>query len=93
MATKEGKPTIRFVAVVSAAAALIYLLSFGPAVWFVDRGILPAWTKPSVSFVYYPVFYTSIVGPRPIREAVRWYAELGAKRRADPVFDDSSEAS
>jgi hypothetical protein len=60
-------------------------------VWLVDRGFLPAWSKSTVSVVYYPVFYTSIVGPRPVREAVRWYAELGAKRRADPVFDHDSQ--
>ena len=88
----ERKPTIGFVMMVAAVALLVYLLSFGPAMWLVDRRILPAWSKSAVSVVYYPVFWTSTIGPRPVREAVRWYAELGAKRRADPIFDDSSEA-
>jgi hypothetical protein len=88
----DRKSTIGFVMVVAAVALLVYVLSFGPAMWLVDRRILPAWSKSAVSVVYYPIFWTSIVGPRPVREAVRWYAELGAKRRADPIFDDSSEA-
>jgi hypothetical protein len=29
-----------------------------------------------------------MVGPRPVRESVRWYAELGAKRRPDNLIDD-----
>jgi hypothetical protein len=87
----ERKPTIGFVVMVAAVALLVYFLSFGPAMWLVDRRILPAWSKSAVSVLYYPIFWTSIVGPRPVREAVRWYAELGAKRRADPIFDDSQE--
>jgi hypothetical protein len=87
----ERKPTIGFVIMVAAVALLVYLLSFGPAMWLVDRRVLPAWSKSAVSVVYYPVFWTSMVGPRPVRELVRWYAELGAKRLADPIFDDSQE--
>jgi hypothetical protein len=87
----ERKPTIGLVIMVAAVALLVYLLSFGPAMWLVDRRVLPAWSKSAVSVVYYPVFWTSMVGPRPVRELVRWYAELGAKRRADPIFDDSQE--
>jgi hypothetical protein len=83
----ERKPTTGFVAMMVAVGLLAYLLSFGPAMWLVDRRILPAWTKQSVSFVYYPIFWSSIVGPRPVRELVRWYAELGARKRSDPVFD------
>jgi hypothetical protein len=84
----DEKSPLRSCATVAAVALLVYLLSFGPAMWLVDRKILPAWTTPTVSFVYYPVFWTSMVGPRPVREAVRWYAELGAKRRPDNLIDD-----
>ena len=88
----ERKPILGFVATMVAAALLVYLLSFGPAMWLVDREILPAWSISVVSAVYYPVYWTSTVGPRPVREAIRWYAELGAKRRADRmIFDESQE--
>src|SRR5260221_6300084 len=33
----ERKPTIGYVMMVAAAVALVYLLSFGPAMWLVDR--------------------------------------------------------
>src|SRR5260370_42080825 len=79
---------LRYWSMTATVALLAYVLSFGPAMWLVDRGILPAWPKQSVSFVYYPVFWTSMVGPRPVRELVRWYAEVGAKRRPDNLIDD-----
>jgi hypothetical protein len=88
----DEKSPIRFCATSAAIALLVYILSFGPAMWLVDRKIIPVWTKPTVSLVYYPIFWTSMVGPRPVRECVRWYAELGARRRIAPIFDDSSEA-
>ena len=84
----DKKSPIRFCATSAAIALLVYVLSFGPAMWLVERKLLPAWTKQTVSYVYYPIFWASMVGPRPVREAVRWYAELGAKRRADNLIDD-----
>jgi hypothetical protein len=87
----QRNPSIGFVATLMAAAALVYVFSFGPSVWLVDRELLPSWSKPVVSIVYDPVFWTSMAGPRPIRKLITWYAELGAKRRAERVYDLPSD--
>jgi hypothetical protein len=79
-----------FWAAILAIVALMYLLSFGPTVWLMDRKIAPASMSPLAAFVYAPIFHFSLAGPRPVREALRWYADLGAQRRQDPVFDDST---
>jgi hypothetical protein len=84
----EGKPTIGFWAVLAAAAAMAYLLSFGPTVWMLDRRILPAWMNQPAAFVYAPLFHVSLAGPRPVRQAVVWYAELGVRRYVEPLLDD-----
>jgi hypothetical protein len=84
----ERKATIGFWAAIAAAGAFVYLLSFGPVVWLTDRGFLPACVSKPASFVYYPFFRLSLAGPRPIRNALVWYAELGAKRYKEPLLDD-----
>ncbi len=84
----ERKPTIGFWVTSAAAAVLIYLLSFGPAVWLADRRMLPGWMSRPVSVFYAPIFHLSLAGPRPIRHAIVWYGELGTRRYADPLLDD-----
>jgi hypothetical protein len=84
----ERKPTLGFWAGVIAICACAYLLSFGPAIWLVDRRVLPAWVKRPVALFYAPVFHLSLAGPRPIRQAIVWYGELGTRRYADPLLDD-----
>jgi hypothetical protein len=83
----ERKPTIGFWGAVASAAALVYLLSFGPIVWMTDRMIFPERLHGPAAFVYAPLAHVSLAGPRPVREALRWYADLGSKHRQDPVFD------
>jgi hypothetical protein len=82
------KSSIRFYTTAAALVLLAYAISFGPAMWLIDRKLLPAWTKQTVSYVYYPIFWLSMVGPRPVRESVQWYAELGARPRPENLIDD-----
>ena len=84
----ERKPTIGFWAAVASVAALVYVLSFGPVVWLTDRKIFPDWVHSPAAFVYAPVVQVSLAGPRPVREALVWYAELGAKKYKDRLIDD-----
>jgi hypothetical protein len=84
----ERKPTIGFWATVASVAALVYVLSFGPVVWLTDRKVLPGWVHSPAAFVYAPVVHVSLAGPRPVREALIWYAELGAKKYQEPILDD-----
>jgi hypothetical protein len=84
----ERKPTIGFWAAVASAAALLYVLSFGPVIWMTDRKILPDWVHSPAAFVYAPVVHVSLAGPRPVREALVWYAELGSRQYKEPLLDD-----
>jgi hypothetical protein len=84
----ERKPTIGFWATMAGLAALAYLLSFGPVVWLTDRRIFPEWVHGPAAFVYAPVVHVSLAGPRPIRGALVWYAELGSKQYKEPLIDD-----
>jgi hypothetical protein len=84
----DEKSPIRLLATSAIVALLLYAVSFGPAIWLVDRKVVPTWTTQTISVLYYPIFWVSMAGPRPVREAVRWYAELGAKRKPEYLIDD-----
>jgi hypothetical protein len=84
----ERKPTVGFWVTVAAVTALVYILSFGPMVWMVDRKRVPPSVSSAAAFAYAPIFHLSLAGPRPIRVALVWYAELGAKQYKEPLLDD-----
>ena len=84
----ERKPTIGFWATIASISVFAYVLSFGPFVWLADRKILPEWVHSPAAFVYAPVVHVSLAGPRPVREALVWYAELGSKKYQTPLLDD-----
>jgi hypothetical protein len=66
---------------------MLYVLSFGPAMWMLDRGILPAQSGSAVGCVYYPIVHGLTEGPRPIRKTIEWYANLGTKPRHERIYD------
>ena len=84
------KPAIGFWATVGGFVVVAYVLSFGPAVWMLDREVLPASSTAAVEIVYYPIVCGMSDGPRPIRRLVEWYAALGARPREARIFDGPS---
>lgn len=54
---------------------MIYVASFGPAVWLMDRSRLIG--APFVAGVYQPVIWTAFDGPESARRLIRWYALWG----------------
>ena len=85
---KSHKPPLAFWATVAGITLLLYVLSFGPAVWLLDRGVLPNASNSIIERVYYPMICGLREGPRPIRRALEWYANLGAKPRDPRIFDN-----
>ena len=73
MTTDRKKLGVGFwFAVVSTTLALT-VLSFGPATWLFDRGILR--NRSAIEFAYYPIGY-ELRGTRPIQRAIHWYERL-----------------
>ncbi len=87
MSDERKKPSFGFLCTVALTALALYALSFGPAAWLLDRRMLPAWAGPTIQYVYWPICYESSYGPRPIRQAIEWYASLGAKPREERIYD------
>lgn len=75
MNEEPDKPWVglwRIAALVLAFLAL-YPLSYGPSIWLVRRG----WLPPNATIAFYaPMPWLHESGPWPIREWVRWYANL-----------------
>ena len=62
---------------VGVVVAVMYVLSFGPAIWVRDHALHPEWTWPVYLNVYAPIIWLHNHGPEPIRNAIHWYAQLG----------------
>ena len=53
-----------------------YLLSMGPAAWFVWQEWSPEWSFQAYRTIYQPILFLARVGPRPVYDALEWYVEL-----------------
>jgi len=84
---QRRRPAVGFWATVAGFVILAYVLSFGPAVWMLDRGVLPASRSSVIGYIYYPMVRGLNDGPRPIRKAISWYAALGARPRDERIYD------
>ena len=84
---EHRKPAIGFWAAVAGFAILVYVLSFGPAVWMLDREVLPASSSSAIELIFYPMVRGMSDGPRPIRRAIEWYAALGARPQQVLIYD------
>src|SRR5262245_55800870 len=62
--------------VVTLGVLVGYLLSMGPAAWFVWQDWSPEWSFQTYRRVYAPVLFLARVGPRPIYDAADWYVSL-----------------
>ncbi len=80
-------PTIGFWATMAGIAGLVYVLSFGPAMWLRQNGKLPSWTNNPLACAYYPIIWVCLTGPRPVREGLIWYAEWGTRRTPERIYD------
>ena len=86
------KPAIGFWATVGGVVVVTYVLSFGPAIWMLDRGVLPSSSNSAIECAYYPILCAMNDGPRPIRSVLAWYAALGARPKDAWIYDiDSAE--
>jgi hypothetical protein len=62
---------------------VLYVASFGPACWLVERGVLPLRTT---AMVFRPLLVATVRGRPPIvPTALRWYAGLLTQPPLDPV--------
>ncbi len=76
MGDSRNKPGFAFWATVVVVVALVgYPLSFGPACWWFTRH---PQRESCLDQIYYPVLRVWDAGPSPVRQALDWYANLGA---------------
>jgi len=55
---------------------LLYVLSIGPSAWLGTRHLMPESLGRASMHFYTPLYWTMANGPRPIDQAIRWYAGL-----------------
>ena len=86
MTVARTKPGVAFWATVVVIVVLLaYPLSFGPACWLNERGLVG---RAAVSAVYSPVLATAENGRLP--KVIDWYARLAAKPDAFPFVSDGT---
>jgi hypothetical protein len=69
----ERKPTAGFLIAVGGLILVAYILSIGPACWFVERGLLPA---NAVGVVYEPCLWLEFQSPAAMQHAITSYTQL-----------------
>jgi len=62
---------------------VLYVASWGPAVWIYVYGSDRGWRISGslqiiLDWVYYPLVWLILNGPKPISDALTWYAKLFA---------------
>jgi hypothetical protein len=73
--TDRKKPSAAFwTTVVVILLPLLYVLSFGPACWITSRTERGGALMP---VIYRPITWR-LSGPQPVRDAIHWYASIGA---------------
>jgi hypothetical protein len=63
---------------VVAVAPVIYLLTYGVAVRYDRRQLLPAWTRPVGERAFAPIYWLLSNGPMPVRSSLAAYSRLWA---------------
>ena len=77
MSGDRKKSGVAFWATVLLVGVLVYVASFGPAIWVIDHDDLPAaWAVDAFEIVYRPILWLEDNGPTPISNAIDWYLEL-----------------
>jgi hypothetical protein len=89
MKTDKKKAGIAFWATVVFVAAVVYVLSLGPAAWLSERRLL---SNPAMTTIYAPVFAVYDHGPSPIRRATDWYLALWTKKSDEGELFDPIDA-
>lgn len=92
--TNSKKPGVAFWMTVGLVVVLLgYPLSFGPWCWIASCSSSLA-ASSVVSPFYNPMLSAWYNGPVPIKNSIKWFANLGAVgrvrigKRAEPIFND-----
>ena len=76
MSLDRKKTGVAFWAIVALVVVVLYVVSFGPAVWLTAHH-QNRFTVPTFEFVYQPILLLCADGPWTIAQAIRWYASFG----------------
>ena len=76
MTDSRKKPAVAFWATVVVSIALLYAISFGPAMWLFWSEWTPAGYYDVLRFIYAPIFHIMDHGPEPISRALIRYGAL-----------------
>jgi hypothetical protein len=73
MTPDRKKPSVAFWATVVVVVVFAYVLSVGPACWFLTWNTCPEWAHQAYPWVYAPF---CLPCPEPFRSMLRWYIGL-----------------
>lgn len=77
MTTETRKPLWpMIVATVVVVMAVVYPLSYGPAWWLRQKGLVPEFLDGPLDSIYGPLVQALWSAPKPIDDAFRWYVHL-----------------
>ena len=82
MSDLRKKPGVAFWSTVTLLAVLLYVSSFGPAIWVIDHNDSPsAWSVDAFEGFYRPIIWIDDNGPAPLTAAIDWYIGLWRELR------------
>jgi hypothetical protein len=85
MSEEHKKPTTGFWISIVLVAVLVYVVSFGPAVWIeFHTGV----GQQAIGIVYRPLCILT-VNNNGCARLMSWYVRLGISERVDPIFSTS----
>lgn len=74
--TSRKKRGLAFWATAVAVGLVGYVLSIGPAAWFVNRNAGHEYLVTAYFIFYGPIHMLYVFGPEPFRAALDWYFQL-----------------
>jgi hypothetical protein len=74
--TSRKKPGVAFWATVGLVGVAGYVLSIGPAAWFVNHNAGHEYLVTAYFIFYGPILVLSVFGPEPFRAALDWYLQF-----------------
>ena len=69
---------------VAVCLPVLCVLSIGPNAWLNTRHLMPDWLGTATKHLYDPIECLMASGPKPIDQAIRWYAGLWYPSAARP---------
>ena len=74
--TSPKKPGVALWATATLIVVLLYVASYGPYIWLIEREWLPGWAVEAAEVLYYPIRWIFEFAPLPLLDGLEWYLDF-----------------